>query len=840
MKRIVRNTFLFFFLAASLLSGNFAAGEQRLTMEVIGQIVPFSDNAFSVNAPDAGHLKISVSTNTSVYRIIETEVNSGHNKIEWDGLGFNQEKLYPMNYRIDAELACENGTNYQCRINSAVYNCAQALTLALPSSLKLYLSHPKEWFIETKVIRSGTLVFEMIQEGKTEPAYRFQRDVEPLRINRITFADIAGKTKVDSGIYTVRIYEMTKPQYSKEWTLIIENDKPDPLPVSVTGEIMPDENDDDETVWNLMTQPAVVVDIESADHQPVYESPDEKAASLGTLHGQTQSLEVISIEDDWALIEAWNHEEGEKVRGWVPFHKLKAEMPNNEYGLLVNKKEQTIAVYRNGKKIETISVCTGKMEKNKLFQETAAGSFLTGEHRVDYSANGNKYDFVIQYDGGNLIHQIPYRFGEGKKDFSEGRSLLGKKGSHACIRVQSDPGEIAGINAYWIWTHIPYHTRIFILDDPEERRAEKEAIQAAGSQGDPAGEQPDMNPEAGLPLKESSEKDKPSSPETPAVKVEIVELSDKPADAKEKSTVVLTFGGDAVLGGREWYYCREDSLMSYVEKNGYAYPFSGLKEFFATDDLTSVNLECVLKDDSTGEDESKRWRFRGLPEYTEILTEGSVELVNIANNHTIDYGDAGYKATIEAIEGKVAWCGRNHPTAVKIQGHLIGFGGCRETTYKTHPGIIEEDIQVLKDAGCEYIVYQCHWGNEYDPHFNAIQQTMAHICVNAGADLVIGHHPHVVQGMDYIDGTPVIYSLGNLCFGGTIELDSRGLDAILARVQVTFGPEKPETKIRIIPIRTSSRAAEGINDFRPVPAESHDAARILKDVQNDSGIEIPR
>ena len=115
---------------------------------------------------------------------------------------------------------------------------------------------------------------------------------------------------------------------------------------------------------------------------------------------------------------------------------------------------------------------------------------------------------------------------------------------------------------------------------------------------------------------------------------------------------------------------------------------------------------------------------------------------------------------------------------------------------------------------------------------------MAHACVRAGADLVIGHHPHVVQGIDYIEGVPVVYSLGNLCFGGTIPLS--GYDAILVRAEFAFGEqEKPKISLRVIPILTSSRAAENINDFHPVPAEGMDFVRISYLVQSDSGRPLP-
>ena len=831
--RIKKTVLMLMILCASVWTAG-AAGEKKLTVERIGQIVCYGENSFRVNAPEAGKITITVSTDTSVYRTIEAEVAAGKNTIEWDGLGFNQERFYAMTYHIDASLDGESGKNYRTRFDSPIERCTQAMTMALSSSDTIYLDHPKEWFLECKVILSGTLVIEMIPEGGEEITYTFRRPVQAGRINRLTFAAIVRTAQVDPGRYTMRIYEMSSPRYFKEISVAAEAKKPETPKVSVTGKIMPEEGDSDDVIWEMMMQPAVVVDIKNTNHQVVYEQPDESSGSLGTLHGQTQALCVLEIMDNWARIEAWNHEEGEKITGWVPLEKLKVEYPRTEYGLLISKKAQTMTVFREGKPIDTILICTGRMEKNQLYQETAAGSFLTGEHRVDYSTNGKKYDFVIQYDGGNLIHQIPYAFGEGKKDFTEGQALLGTKASHACVRLQAEPGTGAGVNAYWIWTHIPYHTRVIIMDDPDERLTEKQMI--SGTYTGKHETQETLPEETEVQEEGTGKPAEGAAADTAGNNT----ASGDEKDSRGSDTVVMTFGGDAVLGGREWYYRRDDSLMAYVDQYGMGYPFSGLQDYFSTDDLTSVNLECVLKADGSGEKTDKEWRFRGLPEYTGILTAGSVELVNIANNHTIDYGEAGYQATIQAIDGVVAWCGRNHPVAVDVKGHLIGFGGCRETTYRQNPEVIERDIQILKDMGCEFIVYQCHWGTEYDPHFNALQQTMAHACVRAGANLVIGHHPHVVQGMDYIGDVPVIYSLGNLCFGGTIDLDERGFEAILVRAEITFGEGKPETSVRIIPIWTSSKAAEGINDFCPVPAEGIDAVRIRYYVQRDSGVKVPK
>ena len=803
------------FLAAAvcalLLTLGCAAAETEsgaFTVERIGQIYCYRDNTLAVEAPEGGEVTIEIRNASFVFRTLRERVEKGRTKIIWDGCGYNEERLTPSNYIIHAELRGDSGQVWEYEFKSEVMYSEQALLFALPSSDTVYLSDPKEWFVESKTISRGALIFEFRTEDGETPVYSFKRGMKNGRINKTTFDVVAGKKKVAPGQYLVRVYEENTPAYFREFTLNVAEKKPKAEAVTVTGPVMPEPGDSDERIWELMMQPAVVVDIKKTNHQNVFEEPNEKSRRLGQLHGQTQTLCVKEIRDDWALIEAWNHEEGAPVTGWVPLKKLKVVYPSTEYGLLLDKQKQTLTVFYHGERLDTVLVCTGRMLTDQLYQETSAGSFLTGEHQVDYSTNGKKYDFVIQYDGGNLIHQIPYAFGGGKKDFTDGQLLLGTKASHACIRIQAAPGPEAGVNAYWIWTHIPYHTRLIILDDPEEREGRK-AILRENTVRDSAGAA------EGVFFTGEAEADP---------------LADR---------VVLTFGGDAVLGGREEYYRRKGSLIDLLSENGYEYPFSGMREIFASDDLTCVNLECVLKEDGKGEDRSKQWRFRGLPEYAAILPAGSVELVNIANNHTIDYGEAGYESTIRALEGVAEWCGTGRPTAVEVKGHLIGFGGCRETTYKSDPDVIHRDIQALKEMGCELIVYQCHWGKEYSTHHNVLQEAMARTCVREGANLVIGHHPHVVQGVDYIDGVPVVYSLGNLSFGGTIQLSSAAYDALVVQAIADFGGEKPEIRVRLIPVLVSTRAAERVNDFRPVPAEGEDTERILRKIQIDTGFRIP-
>ena len=763
-------------------------------------MISYAHNAFSIQAPESGLWTITIHDDEFVYRKLKMHVEQGDSLLEWDGCGYNGEKLIQMTYHISSVLEGDSGKTYELCFDSPLEYYNQALLFALPSDNTVSLSDPDSWFLEVKSVTNGILQVEMINTENREISYKYQRDLAARRICSYTFSQLCGKNVPVPGTYEVIALAAENPEYTHEFILTVTEQEKAEASVAVTGNIMPERNWTDAEIWRAMMKPAVVVDIDYLEHQEVYEKPNPESTVLGTLHGQTQCLSVFEIDQEWVKIGAWNHEEAEYMEGWVPLHRLKTVQPQNGYGILVDKKEQTLSVFRDGEKIETLQVCTGRMEENALFQETAAGCFLTGLHRVDYSSKGLKYDFVIQYDGGNLLHQIPYQWG-GKKDFTEGQGTLGAKASHACIRIQAEPGQQSGINAYWIWTHIPYHTPVIILDDPKERRAEKAIL---------TGEI--LMTEAEYRRQEQAEEQQEK---------EICE------------TVKITFGGDAVLGGRENYFKNPDSFMAYVNEKGYSYPFSRLIQIFGSDDLTSVNLECVLKSTSEGEDKKKQWRFRGLPEYANVLTDGSVELVNVANNHTIDYGEEGYHATLEALDGTAFVCGKENYCVHEIKGHLFGFAGCRETDYKNDPSIIFKDIGELKKTGCEIIVYQCHWGTEYEGRHNALQEAMARACVRAGADLVVGHHPHVVQGIDWIEGVPVIYSLGNLVFGGTLKLQT--YDAALAQVFFDFGEEdKAGIRINIIPIMTSSQAGQKINDFCPVPAEGNDRRRIMELIQKDT------
>jgi hypothetical protein len=301
--------------------------------------------------------------------------------------------------------------------------------------------------------------------------------------------------------------------------------------------------------------------------------------------------------------------------------------------------------------------------------------------------------------------------------------------------------------------------------------------------------------------------------------------------------IVLTFGGDCVLASDRKDADSPNSLHAYVKQKGMAWFFSGIKEAFADDDLSVINLECVLADDETGY-KKRQHNFRGLPSYTEILREGSIEAVNIANNHHIDYTAAGRKSTIEALENAgIRYSGYTYLDIFEKRGIKIGFGGIRETIYLQDKTKVEKEIKQLKEQGCNYIVYSMHFGKEYDEKHNKLQTEMAHAAIDAGADLVVGTHTHVVQGIEKYKNGTIIYSLGNLVFGGNHNLTE--FDAVVAKTTLDFkNYNLNQAVLELIPVHTSG--SYEYNDFKPVFAKGEAAQAILSRIAQDSNIPIQK
>lgn len=305
--------------------------------------------------------------------------------------------------------------------------------------------------------------------------------------------------------------------------------------------------------------------------------------------------------------------------------------------------------------------------------------------------------------------------------------------------------------------------------------------------------------------------------------------------AAERTTVTFTFAGDCTLGGETSARDSRNSFASRVKANGTAYPFTGLQELFGTDDFTVVNLEGVLSDGDEGR-VGKQFNFLGDPAYTGILTDGSVECANLANNHSLDYGRRGYEDTLEALRAAdIGYFDEDTLLVVEKDGVRVGLTATLFTLGGQKRERLARQIELLRELGCAAVIHSMHAGTEYAAGESAGQRSAARAAAELGAALVVGHHPHVVQGAALTEGIPVLYSLGNCSFGGNV--DPRDYDAALLRAELTFEDGALcSLDWTIWPISQSGE--KGRNNYQPALLGGKDAERVMNKIQNASDIAL--
>lgn len=236
--------------------------------------------------------------------------------------------------------------------------------------------------------------------------------------------------------------------------------------------------------------------------------------------------------------------------------------------------------------------------------------------------------------------------------------------------------------------------------------------------------------------------------------------------------------GDCVLStGYGFNY--ENSFEYYLQElgHGHGYFFSQVQGILRNDDLTIANSENVftqeesrVNKDSQGD---RAFWFKSDPSYTDIYSLGSVEAVNVANNHSHDYGKKGYADSLKALSDQgIATFGYGNISYVEVKGYTVAMVGINtlgpleegRTMAEVKAELTQAMAQAQKNA--DVVIVSFHWGEENVSEPNESQRELAHEAVDMGADLILGHHPHVVQEVEVYKGVPIAYSLGNFVFGG--------------------------------------------------------------------------
>ncbi len=338
-----------------------------------------------------------------------------------------------------------------------------------------------------------------------------------------------------------------------------------------------------------------------------------------------------------------------------------------------------------------------------------------------------------------------------------------------------------------------------------------------------------------------------------------------PAAALADKTITLTFTGDITLGGEDWAQDEWYSFGGMYRQHGPEYFLSNFAEFFAEDDLTVVNLEGVLTDNLALQKATAGKRgnyfFQGKTAYTEVLTSASVEVAALSNNHSFDYGRVGLRDTIAALnKAGIHWTNTDTNNSSDLEqfyfyekdGVRICLLSLKWESYgqgddSSGGAFLSQEIKRIKESGeADAVIAMFHGGMEYGNRREYPQEIFVKMAIKAGADLVICHHPHVVQGMDVINNRTVMYSLGNFCFGGNRYAyqvkPSRTQDAapaLVVRAVLTFaddGTYKGQ-QLTLYPVQTTSVDRNGadsqVNDYHPKFVTGPLASIVLKRIYQD-------
>ena len=299
--------------------------------------------------------------------------------------------------------------------------------------------------------------------------------------------------------------------------------------------------------------------------------------------------------------------------------------------------------------------------------------------------------------------------------------------------------------------------------------------------------------------------------------------------------LTMSFTGDVTIGGdiRKSAKSIFDKELD-VQNGDLSFPFRNVKDIFSQDDMTLVNFEGTLTTAPINSAKKENsFLFSAPTSYVQVLTSGSVEAVSLENNHVYDHGQAGYQETQQTLKSAgIVYSGGGELGVYTVKSIPIAMLSYQ--TFDAYPTLFEQVPKDVAAAKAQYpiVIVSFHWGAELDYKPNDNQQKMAKMTIDAGADLVIGHHSHRINPIEEYKGKYICYSLGNFSFAGNAKPNDMSTYIFQTRFRVINGVAAPEG-FRIIPCRISSRT--DYNDFAPTPYTSDSSIQSLLSVLQSNG-----
>jgi poly-gamma-glutamate synthesis protein (capsule biosynthesis protein) len=296
--------------------------------------------------------------------------------------------------------------------------------------------------------------------------------------------------------------------------------------------------------------------------------------------------------------------------------------------------------------------------------------------------------------------------------------------------------------------------------------------------------------------------------------------------------ITISAAGDCTLSSDIKQPVSINFFSVYNKHKNDSYFFQNVKSIFEKDDMTIVNFEGTLS--NRGSRVDKKWGFRGKPSYINILNKGSIEAVAFANNHVRDYGEVSYTDTINSFEkAGLIYSSYSKVGIYEVKGIKIGMISIQEVgvTKKNYVATLRNAFKAVNKQKPDLLIVSFHWGIERTSQITKEQKELSRLAIDeGGADLVLGHHPHVLQPIEKYKDSYIVYSLGNFCFGGNTNPPDK--DTMIYQQTFQFHNDQlvPEDNVSIIPCSVSSISTR--NNYQPTPSVGSEKKRILKKMNN--------
>ena len=469
-------------------------------------IRPGKIERISFSSPDDGEARLELLLPTGEgFAVIRENiaVSTGVNHLTWDGKDASGEDIPAGEYLLNLTLGGES--------------VSQPLTVGEPSPRILSLSASQtlisgtEWPLIIQVNEPGTLTISLkaadsdawvnvlageVPAGESMGSWDGKIDGVPAAPGeyavQFSLTDAAGFTGTAQRIAltvtpAAMIEETAAPMQEQEPEVMIPS-----AHAPAEGEsnywTMPIGDFDETAIWEIMMQPMTVISEKGKDQKEVYRlraTPDStisKENVVGEITYESQGVHILeTLDNGWTLVEAYNSSYGpdcasrrgygvtdDLIQGYVKTSLLKTITPRTDYGLLIDKTEQRMYIFSNGKCIGTLLVSTGLNNAKQSWNETPSGEFVMISKMGGFAAGNLWCAYGMRVNGGCAIHEVPY-IGNAdtpaaNRDYSSTVKMLGQKASHGCIRVQKAANE-QGQNIKWLWDNIKVNTKVLIWDD---------------------------------------------------------------------------------------------------------------------------------------------------------------------------------------------------------------------------------------------------------------------------------------------------------------------------------------------------------------------------------------